>query len=254
LGCGRSTHLAPASLPVPAAEFFTPALFLSELDNLLSYFTIRDNYSLLGQSWGGMLAAEHAVGQPTGLKNLIIANSPADMGSWMAAAERLRGQLPEDVQEVLGRCERESKEDSEEYETAMMAFYERHVCRVKPMPAELAESLQALKEEGTVYATIHVQTSTNPNQIPLIYPGTALPNSPSPEPSTWDIRPEIHKIKAPTLLLNGKYDEAQDEVVEPYFWAIDKVKWYRFAESSHTPQLEEREEFVSVVAGFLLAP
>lgn len=68
----------------------------------------------------------------------------------------------------------------------------------------------------------------------------------------WDIRPSLHKIAVPTLLLNGRYDEAQDEVVEPYFRAIGKVKWYRFAESSHMPQLEEREEFMKVVVGFLL--
>lgn len=68
---------------------------------------------------------------------------------------------------------------------------------------------------------------------------------------TWDIRKEIHRIKVPTLLLNGRYDEAQDEVVQPYFREIEKVKWYRFAESSHTPQLEEREEFMKVIAAFL---
>lgn len=68
---------------------------------------------------------------------------------------------------------------------------------------------------------------------------------------TFDIRKDLHKIKVHTLLINGRYDEAQDEVVEPFFQEIEKVKWYRFAESSHTPQLEEREEFMKVVAGFL---
>ena len=68
---------------------------------------------------------------------------------------------------------------------------------------------------------------------------------------TFDIRRDVHQIKVPTLLINGRYDEAQDEVVEPFFQEIDKVKWYRFAESSHTPQLEEREEFMKVVARFL---
>ncbi|KAI4116270.1 MAG: hypothetical protein LQ345_003283 [Seirophora villosa] len=232
-GCGRSTHLP--SPPVPAAEFFTPALFLSELDNLLSHLNIRGNYSILGQSWGGMLAAEHAVRRPPGLRNLIIANSPADMGSWMRAAERLRAQLPEDVKEVLDRCEQEGRETSGEYENAMMPFYERHVCRIVPMPAELEASFQALKEEGTVYATMN-----GPSEFSVT--GTL---------KTWDIRPELHRIQAPTLLLNGRHDEAQDEVVEPYFRAIDRVKWYRFAESSHTPQLEEREEFMRVVAAFL---
>lgn len=55
----------------------------------------------------------------------------------------------------------------------------------------------------------------------------------------------------PTLLVNGRYDEAQDEVVEPFFQKIEKVKWYRFAESSHTPQLEAKEEFMNLVARFL---
>ena len=68
---------------------------------------------------------------------------------------------------------------------------------------------------------------------------------------TFDIRKDLHKIKVPTLLINGRYDEAQDEVVEPFFQEIEKVKWYRFAESSHTPQLEEREEFMKVVARFM---
>ncbi|CZR60076.1 uncharacterized protein PAC_09971 [Phialocephala subalpina] len=55
---------------------------------------------------------------------------------------------------------------------------------------------------------------------------------------SWNIIHEIHKIKVPTLLLNGKYDEAQDEVMEPFFKNIEKVKWFRFAESSHMPQVE----------------
>ena len=37
----------------------------------------QNDYALLGQSWGGQVAAEHAVRQPTGLKSLVIANSPA---------------------------------------------------------------------------------------------------------------------------------------------------------------------------------
>ena len=68
---------------------------------------------------------------------------------------------------------------------------------------------------------------------------------------TFDIRPDLYKIKAPTLIINGRYDLAQDEVVAPFFKSIEKVKWYRFAESSHLPQLEERDDFIKLVAGFL---
>lgn len=74
LGCGRSTHLPEKK---GDHDFWTPELFLLELDNLLAHIGIQNDYDILGQSWGGQLAAEHAVRQPKGLKNLVIANSLA---------------------------------------------------------------------------------------------------------------------------------------------------------------------------------
>jgi pimeloyl-ACP methyl ester carboxylesterase len=62
---------------------------------------------------------------------------------------------------------------------------------------------------------------------------------------------ELHKITVPVLLLNGCYDEAQDEVIKPYFEYISKVKWYTFAEASHMSHYEEREHYMEVVHDFL---
>ncbi len=56
LGCGKSTHLKDKGV-----DFWTVQLFLDELDSLLDHLGIRGAYHLLGQSWGGMLGAEHAV-------------------------------------------------------------------------------------------------------------------------------------------------------------------------------------------------
>jgi pimeloyl-ACP methyl ester carboxylesterase len=69
----------------------------------------------------------------------------------------------------------------------------------------------------------------------------------------WSIEDRIHQIKVSTLLINGKYDGAQDSVMEPFFNGIDKVKWVRFGESSHMPHLEEPEAFLKVVGDFLLS-
>ena len=68
---------------------------------------------------------------------------------------------------------------------------------------------------------------------------------------TWSIVDDIHKIIVPTLLINGKYDEAQDEVMEPFFKSIAKVKWVGSLSPVHLPQLEEPDEFIKVVGGFL---
>jgi pimeloyl-ACP methyl ester carboxylesterase len=61
----------------------------------------------------------------------------------------------------------------------------------------------------------------------------------------------LHEIEVPTLIINGKYDVCRDSVVKPFFERIPRVKWVRFEKSSHTPFFEEREEFMSLVAGFV---
>ena len=84
LGNGDSTHL-PEKVG-DAGSFWTEQLFLDELDNLLRHLGIQDNYSVIGHSWGGMLAARHAARRPKGLRRLIISNSPADIQLFVKAA------------------------------------------------------------------------------------------------------------------------------------------------------------------------
>ena len=70
----------------------------------------------------------------------------------------------------------------------------------------------------------------------------------------WNITSRLSRIQVPTLLINGRFDEAQDVTMEPYFREISgKVKWVRFAESSHCPHLEETDAFIDAVGRFLAA-
>ncbi|GAB7356417.1 hypothetical protein MBLNU459_g7189t1 [Dothideomycetes sp. NU459] len=232
VGCGNSTHLSDKK---GDTKFWTPELFMAELDNLKSHFGIT-TFDLLGQSWGGMLGAQYAITNPPGLRRLIISDSPANMKTWVETANELRKRLPRDVQETLTRCETEGRTDTEEYEKAVMVFYERFVCRVVPFPDEFVASLDQVKKDDTVYLTMN-----GPSEFFV-----------SGSLKTWDITSNLHKIKVPTLLINGKFDEAQDITMEPYFREITgKVKWVRFAESSHCPMLEETDGFVAAVGNFL---
>ncbi len=101
----RPTLIGPSQVMAafvhPVTEFWIPQLFLAELDNLLGALGVQGGYHLLGQSWGGMLGAEHAVTAPPGLRSLVIADSPASMELWSAAAAGLRAQLPAEVEKVL---------------------------------------------------------------------------------------------------------------------------------------------------------
>jgi len=103
-----------------------------------------------------MLGISHAVLQPLGLHSLIIANSPASMPLWVEAANELRSQLPKEIQETLLKHEKDGTTDSPGYEEAMQVFYDRHVCRVKPLPKDMADSFDLLKGDNTVYLTMYL--------------------------------------------------------------------------------------------------
>lgn len=153
IGCGNSTHLEDKK---GDASFWTVDLFLDELENLLERLGIQANYDLFGNSWGGMLGAEHGARRPKGLHRLIVADSPASMDLWAEAANKLRAQLPENVEAVLRKHEDEGTTESLEYEKAVMYFYKLHVCRVDPMPQDVVDSFDLIKKDGTVYHTMFV--------------------------------------------------------------------------------------------------
>jgi L-proline amide hydrolase len=230
LGNGRSTHLRDKG-----ADFWTPRLFLDELENLTCQLGIASAYHVLGLSWGGMLGAEHAVTRPTGLRALVIANAPASMELWMREANRLREELPPEVQATLLRHEKAGTTDSREYQTAMRVFYDRHVCRVKPWPPEVQRSIDAAIDDPTVYMTMN-----GPSEFHVT--GTL---------KTWSIIDRLDRIDVPVLLISGKYDEATPTTVQPFMDHIKDVRWEIFENSSHFPHVEETDRYLDVVARFL---
>jgi L-proline amide hydrolase len=229
IGVGRSTHL-----PDAPKDFWTVQLFVDEFNNLIDHLGIATRFHLLGQSWGGMLAAEIAVRQPPGLRALVIANSPASMQLWVQEANRLRADLPPDVQATLLRHEAAGTTESEEYNAAVRVFYDRHLCRV-PWPPELETTFAAIAEDPTVYHTMN-----GPSEFHVI--GTIR---------DWSIIDRLDRIAVPTLLISGRHDEATPAVVQPFADRIRDAHWTVFEHSSHLPHIEETERVMQVVGDFL---
>ena len=230
LGNGNSTRL-----PEKGQDFWTVDLFLDELDALLDHLGIKDHYAYLGQSWGGMLGSEHAVRKPEGLKAFVIANSPASMKTWVEEANRLREELPADVQATLLRHEEAGTLTDPEYIEASKAFYDRHVCRVVPWPPEVARTFAIMDEDNTVYRNMN-----GPTEFHVI--GTM---------KDWTIEGRLHNVEAPTLLISGRYDEATPLVVKPFVDEIPGIEWVVFEESSHMPHVEEKALCLKTVSDFL---
>ena len=150
LGNGKSTRL-----PEKAGDqaFWTEELFITELENLLNHLGIR-SFDLYGHSWGGMLASRFATQNPKGLRRLVISSAPASTDLLLKGSDSMRGELPEDVQETMKRCEAAGDFESKEYEEACMVSYRKHLCRMEPWPQEVEAALQHLQDDPTVYLTM----------------------------------------------------------------------------------------------------
>jgi len=231
VGCGKSSHRPDAD-----PSMWTVELFVEELTRLLATLGIdQSGYHLLGQSWGGMLAAEFAVLQPGGLRSLILSNSPASIPTWTAEARRLRLDLPDEVRDTLDRHEAAGTIHDPEYLAAAQVFYDRHVCRVVPNPEEVQRSTEQFTQDPTVYLTMN-----GPTEFHCI--GTI---------KDWTIEDRVHAISVPTLLLTGAYDEATELTNRPFAENIPDVRWTVFPESSHMPFVEEPEAYDAAVLRFL---
>ncbi|KIV87988.1 hypothetical protein PV10_09168 [Exophiala mesophila] len=233
IGGGLSTHYREKRLDT---DFWTSNLFIAELDNLLLHLGIASDFDLLGQSWGGMLAAMFAIRGHPGLNRLILSNSPASMPLMVQSCNQWRSQLPHDIKDALSRHEADQSYDDPEYVSAVEYFYTLHLCRVLPFPKDLTDTLAYVEEDDTVYRTMN-----GPSEFTVI--GSL---------KHWTIVDQIHKIKNETLLLNAEFDEVNDSCIDPFFSEIDKVKWYKFANASHCTMLEIPHEYNRVVAEFLL--
>ncbi|KAJ7641591.1 proline-specific peptidase [Roridomyces roridus] len=228
VGNGRSTHLRSKD-----ASFWTIELFIAELENVLAFFGVANCFNILGHSWGAILACELIVRRkPPGLRCLVLANALANGKLYAESFARLCLGLPEDVQATLKRHQEAGTTKSAEYKAAMMGFWAKHGCRVQPFPPDFLHSLEYSNDNSTVSDAMMA------GNVGL---GTH-----------WDMTSRIELMRhVPTLIVNGEHDYMTDAVCGPFFWGIDRVKWVKFASSSHTPQWEERERYMTVVGEFL---
>jgi proline-specific peptidase len=182
-----------------------------------------------------MLGMQYATGRPQGLVSLVVESSPASVPAWMPEVQRLRSELPPDVEATLRKHEAAGTTDDSEYEEAVMVFYRRHLCRVDPWPDWLVECFELLEADPEVYHSMN-----GPSEFHVI--GTI---------KDWDISAQLGRIEAPTLVFGGRYDEVTPAITEAAASGIPGSEYVVMEESSHMAQAEQPEETLALVRNFL---
>ncbi len=224
LGCGRSDHPDdPALCQIRC--------FVDELALVRDHLKL-DRVHILGQSWGGMLAIEYALTRPHGIASLILSNTTSSMTMWVAEANRLRGELPPEVNAMLLRHEAAGTTDSKEYVDAMRVFYDRHVCRRVPYPDFVQ---RAFDQIGYVYLAMN-----GPSEFHV----TGVIKD-------WDRSARLGEIDAPTLIISGRYDESTPAINRVLRDGIRGSEWVMLDDASHLSHVEQPEAYMRAVTDFL---
>jgi proline iminopeptidase len=225
LGAGRSESPDDVRL-------WTNRRLVDELDKLLDALHL-DRIHLLGQSWGTMVATEYALAEPNRLAGLILANPCLSVPRYAIGASALRAALPPEVRRTLDAHEAAGTTDSAEYQSATMAFYRRHVCRLDPWPDALARTFARLNQ--SIYE--HMQ---GPSEFTI-----------TGSHKDYDATDRLGRLKNPTLFLCGRHDETRPEETAWYRSLVPGAEMTVFEHSSHMPHLEETEKYLRVVRDFL---
>ena len=226
VGCGRSQRRDDIEWGVE--------LFLRELAALRAHLGL-ERIHLLGTSWGGMLALEHALSGAGGVVSLILSSTLASSAEWAAEAKRLRDELPPEVVAELDRYDREQAWDDPGYERALEPFDGRHFYRGETRPPELERMLA--ERDRKAYRAMW-----GPNEWTMT---GALRD--------WDVRPRLHEIDVPTLVIRGRYDLCTDAIAATLVNGIRGAREVVLEESSHTPVLEETDRYLDIVSEFIRA-
>ena len=226
LGTGRSGRPDDPSL-------WQVERFVEELHAVRKQLGL-DRMHLLGHSWGGALAAAYVLEKGTqGIVSLTLSSPLLSTPQWIADANLLRQQLPEDVQRVLSEHETAGTTDSAEYQQATEVFYRRHVyAGDKPPESEACA--------GAPWNPVIYEYMWGPTEFHAT--GNLL---------DFDVTGRLHEIDVPVLFLAGEFDEARPETVRGFQQRIEGARFEVIAGAAHATLSKQPEQYRAILENFL---
>jgi proline iminopeptidase len=218
------------------SSLWTIEHFVEEVEQVRKALGLnKDNFFLLGNSWGGMLAMEYALKYQDNLKGLLVCNMMAscpDYGKY--ANEVLAKQMDPSVLKEIR--EMESKKDfaNPRYmELLLPNFYNQHLCRLKEWPDGFNRSMK--HANNTIYTMMQ-----GPSEFGV---GGRLVN--------WDIKNRLKEIKIPTLMVGAKHDTMDPAAMEAQSKMVQNGKYLYCPDGSHLSMWDDQQVFMSGVIKFI---
>jgi len=231
LGCGLSDNPKDTNM-------WDLGRFVEEVEQVRKALNLnKDNFYLLGHSWGGLLAMQYALKYQDNLKGLIISNMMMSCPAYgKYAQEVLAPQFDPKVLDTIRQIEAKGDFQNPKYmELLMPNFYAKHICRLPldQWPEPLNRGLSKMNQ--SLYVTMQ-----GPSEFGVA--GKLL---------NWDVTKELPKIKTPTLTIGGKYDTMDPEHMKWVSTQVQNGRSITCPNGSHLSMYDDQKNYFPGLIQFI---
>ena len=197
----------------------------------------KDNFCLLGHSWGGVLAIEYALKYPQHLKCLVISNMVDSIPAYNDYARNVLEPAmdPKALAEVKAMEAGHRTDDPRYMQLLMGMHYEKHVLR---MPAaQWPEPVQ----RAMGHLNQHIYTlMQGPSELGA-----------SGVLEHWDRSADLHRITVPTLVIAGTYDTMDPKYMAQMADKLPHGKLLLCPKGSHMALYDDQATYFGGLVSFL---
>lgn len=218
------------------SSLWTTERFVEEVEQVRKAIGAdKNNFYVLGNSWGGILAMEYALKYQDNLKGLLVANMVASAPEYgKYADEVLAKQMKPEVLEEIRALEAKKDFNNPRYmELLIPNFYKEHLCRLKEWPDGLNRASKHVN--GEIYTLMQ-----GPSEFGI-----------SGRLAKWDIKNRLHEIIIPTLMIGAKYDTMDPKAMEEQSKLVKNGHYLYCPNGSHLAMWDDQKVFMDGVIKFI---
>jgi proline iminopeptidase len=210
--------------------------YVEEVEQLRTALQLdKNNFYLLGHSWGGILAMQYTLKYQSSLKGLIISNMMADCPKYgKYADEVLAKQMNPDILDSIRTIEKKGDFKNPSYmQLLQVNYYSQHICRLPQYPEPVSRSFNKMNND--LYTIMQ-----GPSEFGI-----------SGKLTYWDVSKELKNIHVPTLIIGATYDTMDPDYMKWMSTQIPNAQFLLCKNGSHMCMYDDQETYMNGLIKFL---
>jgi proline iminopeptidase len=220
------------------SSLWDTARFVDEVEQVRQALHLdKDNFYVLGHSWGGILAMEYALKYQEHLKGLIISNMMSSIPEYSAYAKTVFKATmdPAVLSEILAMEAKKDYDNPRYMELLIPNHYEKHILRM-PYAQWPDPFMRAFKHMNpAVY-------------IPMQGPSELDAQG---KLANWSREADLPKITVPTMVIGAQYDTMDPKHMEMMSKKVAHGRYLYCPNGSHLAMYDDQQTYMDGVVKFI---